>query len=112
MGTRGHMKVSTFAAIVAAVTGSAAAVVTCKAPSEPSGSPGTAPQDAMASDASHPVSVNLRPQLSGDAGPVPSYLNEPDIWTGTQLQQFFHLSEGSEVFPYGGLLAIYSADAT
>jgi hypothetical protein len=109
------MKVSTIAAIIAAVTGSAAAVVTCKAPSVPSGSPGAAPQDAMASDASRPSSAVRRLALAADGGAGPTYLNVPEAWTrttATQLQQFFHLSEGSEVFPYGGLLAIYSDDAT
>ncbi len=105
------MKVSTIAAIIAACTAAAAAVVLFKTPSE---LPGAALQDA-ASDASRRVSADPRPVLSGDADPAPRYLNEPDAWRkegATQLQQFFHLSEGSEVFPYGALLAIYSADHT
>jgi processive rubber oxygenase RoxA-like protein len=108
------MKVRTIAAITAAFTAAVAvaAVADCTKSSE---SPEAALQDAKASDASRPVSEDLRPAPSGDAGPAPSYLNEPDAWKkegATQLQQFFHLSEGSEVFPYGALLAIYSADNT
>jgi hypothetical protein len=101
------MKVSTIAAIIAAFTGAAAAVVTyvaCKGLSE---SPDAAPQGAVA------FKVASK-QLSAEACPAPCYLNEPgpDIWKGTEQQQFFHLSEGSEVFPYGALLAIHSPDDT
>jgi hypothetical protein len=112
MGTRGHMKVSTIAATVAALTATAAGVVTCKEASE---SPAAAPQGATASDAPKALSEARRLVLSGDAGPAPTYLNEPEAWVGDPqepLQQFFHLSEGSEVFPYGALLAIDSGDGT
>src|SRR5690242_8289717 len=104
MGTRERMKGSAIAAVIA-VFAEAGAVSSCKRSVEPSGSPNSAPQGANAS-------ITSSRALSIDACPAPCYLNEPVDWKGNQRQQFFHLSEGSEAFPYGALVAIHSPDDT
>ncbi len=109
------MKRSTIAAITGAfaATAALAAATDCTKPSE---SPGATLQDAVASNVLRPPSGKARPAQAVRKTVVTAgstYLNYPSTWDGTtNLQQLFHLSEGSEVFPYGALLAIDSADST
>jgi len=103
------MRRKTIAAIVvgAAWTATAALIAGCPKPSGGAGA-----TDAPAEPAPNAALADAAPCQYADAGPEqPSYLNDP--WGGDASRgRFFHLSEGSEIFPYPWLLALETGAGT